>query len=50
MEKYEVTTEQYDNGLGCLGKKVSILYKQKPYEINVSLNETYKTGIKVALW
>ena len=24
-----VTTEQYDNALGCVEKKVSILYKQK---------------------
>ena len=26
-----VTPEQYDNALGCVEKKVSILYKQKPY-------------------
>ena len=35
MEKCGVTTEQYHNALGCVGKKVSILYKQKPLEVKV---------------
>ena len=31
-----VTTEHYDNALGCVGKKVSILYKRKPCcEVNI---------------
>ena len=29
-----VTAEQYDKALGCVGKKVSILYKRKPCEGN----------------
>ena len=30
-----VTVEQCANALGCLGKKDSILYKRKPYEVNI---------------
>ena len=30
-----VTTEQYGKALGCVEKKVSILYKRKPCEANI---------------
>ena len=35
LEECGVTAEQYDNALGCVQKKVSILYKRKPYEVNI---------------
>ena len=35
MEECGVTTEQYDSALGCVEKKVSILYKRKPCEVNI---------------
>ena len=35
MEECEVTAEQYDNALGCVEKKVSILFKRKPSEVNI---------------
>ena len=35
MEECGVTTEQYGNALGCVEKKVSILYKRKPCEVNI---------------
>ena len=35
MEDCGVTAEQYDHTLGCVEKKVSILYKRKPCEINI---------------
>ena len=34
LEECGVTAEQCDNALGCVEKKVSILYKRKPYEVN----------------
>ena len=35
LEECGVTGEQYDNALGCVEKMVSILYKQKPCEVNI---------------
>ena len=35
LEECGVTAEQYDNALGCVEKKVSILYKRKPCEVNI---------------
>ena len=35
MQKCEVTAEQYEHALGCVGKKVSVLYKQKTCEVNI---------------
>ena len=35
LEECGVTAEQYDNALGCLEKKVSILGKRKPCEVNI---------------
>ena len=35
LEEFGVTAEQYDNALGCVEKKVSILYKRKPCEVNI---------------
>ena len=35
LEECGVTTEQYDSALGCVEKKVSILYKRKPCEVNI---------------
>ena len=40
MEECGVTAEQYDNALGCVQKKVSILYKWKPYEVNIGPHNT----------
>ena len=34
LEECGVRAEQYDNALGCVEKKVSILYKRKPCEVN----------------
>ena len=34
------TAEQYDNVLGCVEKKVSILYKRKPCEVNIGSYNT----------
>ena len=34
-EESEVIAEQYDNELGCVKKKVSLLYKRKPCEVNI---------------
>ena len=35
LEECGVTAEQYDNALGCVEKKVSILFKRKPSEVNI---------------
>ena len=35
LEDCGVTAEQYDNTLGCVEKKVSILYKWKRSEVNI---------------
>ena len=35
MEECGVTAEQYGNELGCAEKTFSILYKQKPCEVNI---------------
>ena len=35
LQECGVTPEQYDNALGCVEKKVLILYKQKPSEVNI---------------
>ena len=35
-----VTAEQYDNALGCVEKKISILYKRKPCEVNIGSYNT----------
>ena len=42
MKECIVKAEQYDNPLGCVEKKVSILYKWKPCEVNI---EPYNTVI-----
>ena len=34
-EGFGVTAEQYDNALGCVEKKVLLLYKRKPCEVNI---------------
>lgn len=31
LEECGVTVEHYENALGCMGKKVSILHKRKPF-------------------
>ena len=33
LEECGVTAEQYDKALGCVERKVSILYKQKPLQL-----------------
>ena len=35
LEECGVTAERYDNVLGCVEKKVFMLYKQKPCEVNI---------------
>ena len=40
LEECGVTGEQYNNALGRMEKKVSILYKQKPCEVNIGLYNT----------
>ena len=35
LEDCGVTAEQHDNTLGCVEKKVSMLYKRKPSEVNI---------------
>ena len=40
MEECGVTAEQYHNALGCVEKKVSILHKEKPCEVNVGPHNT----------
>ena len=35
LEERGITAEQFDNALGCVKKKVSILYKRKPCEVNI---------------
>ena len=40
MKKCGVPAEQYDNALGCVEKKVSVLYKQKPCEVNIGRYNT----------
>ena len=35
LEECGVTAEQYENALGYVGKKVSILYKRKPCKVNI---------------
>ena len=35
LEECGVIAEQYDNALGCVEKKVSILFKRKPSEVNI---------------
>ena len=35
MEECGVTAEQHGSALGCVEKKVSILYKRKPCDINI---------------
>ena len=35
LEECGVKAEQYDNALGCVEKKVSILYKRKPCEVKI---------------
>ena len=37
LEECGVSPEQYDNTLGCVEKKVSILYKWKPSEVKIGL-------------
>ena len=37
LEECGVTAKQYDIALGCVEKKVSILYKQRPCEVNIGL-------------
>ena len=46
LEKCGVTGEQYNSGLICLEKKVSVLYKRKPCKVNIG---TYNTVI-LKLW
>ena len=35
-EECGVTAEPYDNTLGCVEKKVSVLYKRKPCKANIA--------------
>ena len=35
LEECGVTAEQYDNALGCLEKRFSMLYERKPCEVNI---------------
>ena len=35
LEECGVRAEQYDNARGCEEKKVSMLYKRKPCEVNI---------------
>ena len=42
LEECGVKPEQYENALGCVEKKVSISYKQKPSEVSI---EPYNTVI-----
>ena len=40
LEECGVTAEQYGNALGCVEKKVSILYKRKPCEVSIGPYDT----------
>ena len=40
MQEREVTAEQYEHALGCVGKKVSVLYKRKTCEVNIGPYDT----------
>ena len=40
LEENGVTAEQHGNALECMEKKVSILYKRKPCEVNIGLYNT----------
>ena len=52
LEECGVTTEQYDSALGCVEKKVSILYKRKPREVNIGpyntvILELFKSNVNL---
>ena len=46
LEECGVTAEQYDSALGCVEKKVSILYKRKPCEVNIGPYNSYFEAFK----
>ena len=48
MEECGVTAEQHYNALGCVEKKVSILYKQKPCELNIGPYNTVILKLLIA--
>ena len=35
LGKCGATKEQYNSAINCVGKKISIAYKQKPCEVNI---------------
>ena len=59
LEECGVTEDQYDNALGCVEKKSSILWKRKPCEVNIgpystvilksNMNLQFVTGVCVML-